>query len=91
MSNNICEKAALTSCKGCSVWNRGLLEVEEVLAGNWSACNECRRNEVIRAVSEQHRAGQPRWWLVNNVLAVPIWIVERVARCVPRSLLRDFS
>jgi hypothetical protein len=66
-------------------------DVEKVLAGQWTACNECPRSATILTVSEQHRSGQSRWWMVNNVLAVPIWIVERVARYVPRSLLRDFS
>jgi hypothetical protein len=30
----------------------------------------------MRAVTNQYRMRLPRWWVVNNVIVVPMWIVE---------------
>jgi hypothetical protein len=30
----------------------------------------------MRALINQYRMRMPRWWVVNDVIVVPIWIVE---------------
>jgi hypothetical protein len=50
----------------------------EFLRGVRTACDSCRRQPGMRAVIEQFQMRQVRWWVVNGVVVVPIWIVEHL-------------
>jgi hypothetical protein len=50
--------------------------VQEILNNQLGACAGCADQAVINAVVRQYQRGQPRWWVVNNIIVVPIWVVE---------------
>jgi hypothetical protein len=54
--------------------------VIQILAKQWSACEHCAHQSVIRKLVEQFRMRRPRWWVVDGDVVVPIWIVERLKK-----------
>jgi hypothetical protein len=43
-------------------------------------CAGCPEQSVMRKLVRQYQKGQPRWWVVDNVVVVPIWMVELMRR-----------
>ena len=76
--------AGQDSCKRCSEWNNADDDVQEMLDGRSSACSGCANQKAIGVVSDQYRKQLPRWWVVKGVMVVPMWVVERFARRLPR-------
>jgi hypothetical protein len=66
----------LESCRRCLEWTHSPKKVLEVLTNQDSACAGCAQQTVIRTVNEQFQTRQPHWWVVDDVVVVPIWIVE---------------
>ena len=64
------------SCGRCAGWNSSPRNVVEFLRGQWNACENCHERAIMRVVMEQFQARQTRWWVVDKVIVVPIWIVE---------------
>jgi hypothetical protein len=51
-------------------------KVRAVLSSKFGGCDDCTHQATMQAVTSQFRLRLPRWWVVNNVTVVPIWIVE---------------
>lgn len=66
------------SCARCLGWTNSPKDVLALLNNEWNACASCAHKKVIGTVAEQLRLRQPRWWVVNGRVVVPIWIVERL-------------
>jgi hypothetical protein len=64
------------SCRRCLEWTNSPKKVMEILTNQDGACEGCAQRAVIRTVSEQFQTRQPHWWVVDNAVVVPIWIVE---------------
>ena len=70
----------LKSCRACLGWTESPEKIQKILNNEFGACESCADQAVIRAVARQYQRGQPRWWVVNNVVVVPIWLVEMLQR-----------
>ena len=66
----------MLSCRACIEWTECLEKVKTVLADSFSSCDDCEQQATMRTIANQFRMRLPRWWVVNNVVVVPIWIVE---------------
>ena len=64
------------SCRACFGWADSPEKVRQMLKGQFDDCQGCAELTVMRAVVRQHQRGQPRWWVVNSDVVVPIWVVE---------------
>jgi hypothetical protein len=73
--NNGEEKFVTESCGWLPGWNHSPGHVKKLLHSQ-SVCVHCEDHADIRAVVRQYRMGISRWWVVNNSVVVPIWIVE---------------
>ena len=51
-------------------------KVQSVLHNELGECEECPQLAVMRTVARQFHKRQPRWWVANNEIVVPIWMVE---------------
>ena len=76
--------AGQDSCKRCSEWSNSDDDIQVILEGRSSACSGCASEKAISVVSDQYRKQQPRWWIARGIMVVPIWVVERFARRLPR-------
>ncbi|MCC7487125.1 MAG: hypothetical protein IT529_19305 [Burkholderiales bacterium] len=63
-------------CGRCRDWATSPEVLPEVLGNRWSACDGCTHERHMKAVTEQYQTRRPRWWMVGNVVVVPIWMVE---------------
>jgi hypothetical protein len=84
-------RAPNNSCTRCLEWDRPATNVHAILHGEWPACLGCAGQDTIKIAVEQYCAQQPRWWLVNGVLAAPIWVIERFGRSHRRHISPNYS
>jgi hypothetical protein len=64
------------SCSWHPGWNTLPWRVRNILKSAHDVCENCDHHSDIRAVVMQFRVGQARWWIVNDRVVVPIWVVE---------------
>ena len=66
------------ACRRCIESAQAAGEIVAFLKEPPEKCRNCADAPVIRALSEQFKMRTPRWWVVNGIVVVPIWIVERI-------------
>ncbi len=68
------------SCRHCSNWADSPEIVQEILRKRFSPCEGCEQQQVIHMLARQYELNQPRWWVINGVHVVPIWVVDIVRK-----------
>jgi hypothetical protein len=66
----------VNACRVCFERAKSPEKVRDVFRTQFRGCDDCDHIETMRAVTNQYRMRLPRWWVVNNVIVVPMWIVE---------------
>lgn len=56
------------------------LKLFSLLKGQLQPCRDCRQRKIIDTMVKQFKSKQPRWWIVNGAVVVPIWVLERLRR-----------
>jgi hypothetical protein len=66
------------SCKRCASFAESPPETLKFLRGEQATCDTCPRKATIDQVSRQYKARSSNWWVVKGVVAIPVWIKERL-------------
>lgn len=70
----------LKSCQRCFQWADSPETVHKILSGQFDPCEGCKHEPMFRVVAQQYQMNQPRWWVVNDALVIPIWVVDIVRK-----------
>ena len=68
------------SCDRCLWWTNSAQNALQLLNDGKSVCATCAHGKVLRIAAAQFRSRHPKWWIVDGVVVVPIWIVEYARR-----------
>jgi hypothetical protein len=68
------------SCSHCFTQASSLKEALGILTNQWSACEHCPHQPVMRVLIDKFQRREPRWWVVGGAMIVPIWIVEQLKK-----------
>ncbi len=68
------------ACRRCFKWADSPEIVLEILSNRFHPCEGCEQQPVFRMLAQQYELNQPRWWVINGVHVVPIWVVDVVKK-----------
>jgi len=72
------EQLKSTPCNCCIGWAESPTETLKFLHGERQACANCPRKATIAAAARQFNSRSRNWWVVEGMLAVPVWIKEQL-------------
>lgn len=68
------------TCTCCEGWAESAAETLKFLKGERQPCPQCPEKTKIEIVTRQFQSNSAKWWVVNGVAVVPVWIKEQVHR-----------
>lgn len=66
------------TCNRCADFAESPAETLKFLRGEAQTCGGCPRKATIEQVTRQYKAKSSNWWVVKGVIAIPVWIKERL-------------
>jgi len=72
------EELKPTPCNHCAGWAESPTETLRFLHGEREVCAHCPRKATIDVAARQFNSRCRNWWVVEGILAIPVWIKEQL-------------
>ena len=72
------EELKSTPCNCCVGWAESPTETLKFLHGERQVCPQCPRKATIEVAARQFNSRCLNWWVVEGVVAIPVWIKEQL-------------
>ena len=71
---------ASIACDRCANWAHSPSDVLKFLKGEQEACERCPHKKTIETLVRQFQSRHPQWWVVDGVVAIPIWVKDHLRK-----------